>query len=205
MTIKPIKTDSINLQKTLMFISMQKINFITHFFLEILHTYFEYFRHDKSHPSNYQILMVSTCRKLYLHQKSTSSLIYFKEYCKDLAKLDILGTLAMTGPTNLNWLHQIAESVMLICLQKSTSSLPSFLRYCKDFAKCYSKYFGHACMCPPKMISACRKTYVYLMLGMKFIPHLFLHMLLRYCKFGILGTLSMYRILTDQRLSMKYK
>ena len=142
---------------SLMFISKQKMNFITHFFLEILHSYLEYFGHDKSHPSNHQILMVSTCRKLYLHQKSTSSLIYFKEYCKDLAKLVILGTLAMTGPTTLNWLHQIVESVMLICLQKSTSSLPSFLRYCKDFAKCYIKYFGHGCMWPTKMISACRK------------------------------------------------
>ena len=33
------KKDSINLQKTLMFISMQKISLITHFFLEILQRY----------------------------------------------------------------------------------------------------------------------------------------------------------------------
>ena len=94
------------------------------------------------------------------------------------------------------------------CLSVCKNQLhPSFLFW--DIAKILQNVtvstLGMPVCVHQKWYQLVEKLNVYLMLGMKFIPHLFLHMLLRYCKLGILGTLSMYRILTDQGLSMKYK
>ena len=88
---KPMKKNSINFQKTLMLINMQKINFITNLWAwdtaKILYTcYFEYFGNAWLRPSN---VIVLTCRKLWClsAQKVNSSLTSFLRYCKDFANL----------------------------------------------------------------------------------------------------------------------
>ena len=76
----------INLQQTLVFISMQKINFFSNFFLEILQNtyYFEYFWHTWPYPLN---MMASTFRKPWClsGQKINLSLTSLLRYCKDFA------------------------------------------------------------------------------------------------------------------------
>ena len=87
----PVKKDSINLLKTLMFPCMQKINWIPNFVLEISQRYYKFFwvlktglaKHIKTIKK-----VVSTCRKfrcLSACKKSTSSLTTFLRHCKDIA------------------------------------------------------------------------------------------------------------------------
>ena len=79
-----------------------KNNFITYLFLEILHTYFEYFRFAWSHPSN---MIVSTCRKLWFLSAPKSNFILhlFFETLQRFWKLANLGTLCMTCLVHQNW------------------------------------------------------------------------------------------------------
>ena len=89
----PVKNDSINLLKTLMFPCMQKINCIPNFVLEISQRYYKFFwvletglaKHIKTVKK-----VVSTCRKfrcLSACKKSTSLLTIFLRHCKDIAQL----------------------------------------------------------------------------------------------------------------------
>ena len=80
---KTIKKDSIDFLKTLMFIRMQKINFITHFFLEILYnTYFDCFRHAWPCPSN---MVVSTCWNFGVYQHKNQLYSWLLSW--DIAKI----------------------------------------------------------------------------------------------------------------------
>ena len=89
----PVKKDSINLLKTLMFPCMQKINFIPNFIPEISQRYDKLFwvletgkaKHIKTVKKE-----VSTCRKFRCSsacKKPASSLTTFLRYCKDIAWL----------------------------------------------------------------------------------------------------------------------
>ena len=73
------------LKKPLMFICRQKINFILHVFLDILHTCnFWYSGHAWLCTTK---VIVSTCRKLLCLsacKKSTSYPTFFSGYCKDM-------------------------------------------------------------------------------------------------------------------------
>ena len=108
-----------------MFISMQNINFITQFFLEVL-------------QRNYMLVILSTLglpgqnhnKWCSLHKKSTLSLTFFLRYCKDLT--DLLFWVIWAGlaiPNKINGIN-LYDSLMFIYMP--TSSLPSFLRYFKD-------------------------------------------------------------------------
>ena len=90
MLATPVKKDSINLWKTLMFPCMQKISRIPNFVLEISQRYYKFFwvlqtvlaKHIKAVKK-----VVSTCRKfrcLSACRKSTSLLTTFLRHCKEL-------------------------------------------------------------------------------------------------------------------------
>ena len=82
--------DSINLRKT-MFISMRKINFITHLFPEILQRYciviLNILGMPLIMPIKYDCINLSKTLTLICSKKSTSSFIFFLKYCKDFANL----------------------------------------------------------------------------------------------------------------------
>ena len=124
-----------------MFLCIQKINFISNYFFEMLQ------RHCKlaimrtlgilAHPC--QISM--TLSWLSAHKKSTSLLT---------------SSLSIPGHTPLKLQYQFEENLMFICRQKkSTSSYKFSLRYCKDIAKLL---FWLLWIHTPKVIlSTCRK------------------------------------------------
>ena len=131
--VKHFKNNTVNLQKIL-FISMQNINFITQFFLEILQTlytcYFEYFRYGRPHP---QEMTVSIYGKLWW--SSTSSLTSFLRYCRDFANLPFWVIWAGLAMTSKNDTISFQKTLMFVFMEKITSIPPLFLeilrRYCK--------------------------------------------------------------------------
>ena len=86
----PVKKDSINLLKTLMFPCMQKINCISNFVLEISERYKIFWVLETGVAKYIKTVkkVVSTGRKfrcLSACKKSTSSLTTFLRHCKDIA------------------------------------------------------------------------------------------------------------------------
>ena len=107
---KPIRNNIINLLTTFMFISMQNINFITQFSLEILQRYCILdILSTLGMPLPHTLKMiVSTYRQLRcsMHKKSTSSLTFFLRYYKDFANMLFLVIWAgLVMPTNTNGIN----------------------------------------------------------------------------------------------------
>ena len=77
--------------------------------------------------------------------------------------------------------------------QKSTSSLPSFLRYCNDIANLlFWVLWACLAMATKNVDINLQKNLMFIIMRkIKYITHLFLEILLRYCKLVILGTLGM--------------
>ena len=127
----PVKKDSINLLKTLMFPCMQKINCIPNFVLEISQRYYKFFWVLKTGLAKH----IKTIKNLDLYQHAKNQLHHLLLFW-DIAK--ILHSCYFEYFRHA-WLH---ESDMIVptfwifwslSLQKSTFSLTSFSRYCKDF------------------------------------------------------------------------
>ena len=125
----PVKKKGIDLLNTLMFLCIQKINWIPNFVLEISQRHYKFFwvletglaKHIKTVTK-----VVSTCRKfkcLSACEKSTSSLTTFLRYCIVV----VLSTLSMPNCTHQIWQYQL----YLLLLSQDTAKI---LQYCKDFA-----------------------------------------------------------------------
>ena len=112
------KNDSINLKKPLFFICKQKINFILHLSLEILHGYCKLFIFGASgmpgyaHPKWYYQLVESF--RIYLLDFSYLFIFFYlffvfihsPRFTGDIAKICkilILGTLGMSGYGHAKW------------------------------------------------------------------------------------------------------
>ena len=112
------KNDSINLKKPLFFICKQKINFILHLSLEILHGYCKLFIFGASgmpgyaHPKWYYQLVESF--RIYLLDFSYLFIFFYlffvfihsPSFTGDIAKICkilILGTLGMSGYGHAKW------------------------------------------------------------------------------------------------------
>ena len=132
----PVKKDSINLLKTLMFPCMQKINWIPNFVLEISQRYYKFFwvletglaKHIKT------IKKVVSTLDVYQHTKNLETL---QIYCIVV----ILSTLGMPGCTHQIWQYQLLEyfevylcknQLYLLLLSRDTS---------KILQTCYFEYF----------------------------------------------------------------
>ena len=84
--------------ETFTFMSTQNINFITQFFPEILqnHSYFEYFRHVRSHPSKHNsISLLKTV--ILVAQKISFIPTFFLKIMLRLSKLVVLSNLGRSG------------------------------------------------------------------------------------------------------------
>ena len=133
----PVKKDTINLLKTLMFPCMQKINCIPNFILEISQRHYKFFwvletglaKHIKTVTK-----VVSTCRKfkcLSACKKSTSSLTTFLRYCIVV----VLSTLSMPNCTLRYDSTNFISYFFLKILQR-------FCNTAKILQTCYFEYFG---------------------------------------------------------------
>ena len=133
------KYDTINLQKTLMFI---RINHQLHLSLlpwdiaKILQTYyFGYDEHDWPCPPK---MIVSTCMEIWYlsaSKKSNSSLFFFFRYFKDIANLLFWVLSACLSTANKNDGIILQKTLMIIFIQKIKFITHLFfkilLRYCK--------------------------------------------------------------------------
>ena len=114
-----------------MFICMQKINFITCFFLEIL--------------QRSRIWRNLWC--LSVGKKLASFFLFPLSYCKDIVilKLVILGSLGKPVYVNPKWCYHLVEDLPIFLQAKNeTLSTMFFWRYCKNMLTSYFGYFGHA-------------------------------------------------------------
>ena len=185
------------MQKTLKFIIKQK-NQLYHSFLswdnaKILHTSFENFRHAWPHASN---MVVSTCRKLWCLSALKFNFIshFFLKILWRFCKLAILGTLQMIGLVQRNCWHQLLEKFG-VYLHAKNQLHPSFLPW--DLQTFIKLLFWVSWECLGVTTKnddiSLQKTLMFIsLLKIKFIPHLFLEILQRYCKLGILGFLGMH-------------
>ena len=121
-----------------MFICMQKINFISNFFFEILQ------RHYKlaflgtweclTIPIKTVVSICSMISCLFASKKSTSSFIYFLQYCREMANL-LFWSVCACLVTHLKWQHHFEETLRFIRRQKINFILHIFFvilqRYCK--------------------------------------------------------------------------
>ena len=126
----------INLQKTLVFIRMQKFNITNDFFLEILARQcicnIDCFRHALQHPKTWKQQLLENF-DVYLHKNQLHP-HFFLEIMQKFCKC-ILGTLGITWHAKPN--ATSAKVWNLYACKKSTPSLHSFLRYFKDIAKLF--------------------------------------------------------------------
>ena len=180
-----------------MFISMQNINFITHFFFEILQRYCilnilkTLYMPGHAHQK-WQHQFIENL-DAHLYKNSTSSLTSFLRYHKYFANLlfwVIWASLAMlTKINNIN----LYERLIFSACKKSTSSLSSFLRNCKDISNLLFWVFWPYLATRSKNDNVIlQKTLLIVIQKIIFIPHLFFEILQSYCKliFGTLGTLG---------------
>ena len=133
----PVKKDSINLLKILMFPCMQKINCISNFALEISERYKFFWILETGLAKYIKTIkkVVSTCRNLDVYQHAKNQL-HFSLLSSEI--LEILHSCYFEYFQDA-WLHPSDVAVPTfwilwsLSLKKSTLSLTSFLRYCKDF------------------------------------------------------------------------
>ena len=141
-----------------MLICMQKLNFITHFFLKILQGNSRLvILGNLGMPGHTCKMIVSIWRifDVYLQAKN------FSRFPRDISK--ILQT-CYFGYFGQVWLHTSkilspCRKLSYLSAGKRTTSTPQFSRrYCKDMQTSYFGYFGHVWIRTPKMvISTCRK------------------------------------------------
>ena len=136
--VKHFKNNTVNLQKIL-FISMQNINFITQFFLEILQ------RHcilvilstlgmaGHTHKK-WQYRFMENCDG-HLHKKSTSYLTSFLRYCRDFANLSFWVIWAGLAVTSKNDITSFQKTLMFVFMEKITSIPPLFLEILQTYCK----------------------------------------------------------------------
>ena len=159
---------------------------------KILHIYyFEYFRHAWP-DSSYMIVSIAENFDVYLHQKSITSLTFFLRKCKDFANFFFLGTFGMAGLVQQDWYHQLVEKFDVYLHAKNQLDLFSYLRYCQHFAKLLLQVLLACLAMVTNDISLYKTLMSIFMQKIKFTPPLFLEILLRYCKLGILDTLGMH-------------
>ena len=133
---KPIKKDSINLQKTLMLISMQKIYFI----LVILSTL--------SMPAHtHQIWKYQFVENFYVHLHKKTNFIshYILEILQRFCKPVILDPFGMTGHPHQNWKYHFVWKFQVHLHVKNQLHLSLlFWGIAKIFHTCYFADFRHA-------------------------------------------------------------
>ena len=140
----PVKKDSINLLKTLMFPCMQKINCIPNFVLEISQRYYKFFwvletglaKHIKTVKN-----VVSTCRNfrcLSACKKPTSLLTNFLRYYIVV----ILSTLCMLNCTHQIWQYQLYEYFEIYLCKNQLHLLLLSQDTAKILQTCHFEWFG---------------------------------------------------------------
>ena len=129
------------------------------------------------------------CRKNQLHPW-----VFFLRYCKEISQTCYFGYFGHEWqcPAKLI-VSTYRKTWFWSACKKSSSYLPSFLWFCKDIANLLF-WVLWACLAMASKNNGINllKTLMFIfMQKIKFTPHLFLEILLRYCKLVILGTLGM--------------
>ena len=134
-----------------MLICVQKINFITQFFLKIL-----------QRNSKLAILSNFGMPNFICKWKIKFILHVFLEILPRYCKLVVLGTLGMPGYANPKLFYQLVENLR-VYLQARNQPPMLFWRYCKDMQTSYFGFFGHASMHTLKLsYQLVQDFYVYL-------------------------------------------
>ena len=142
----------------LMFICMQKINFISNFFFKLLqrhaNCYFRNFGNTWPSPSRIILSIYRNLSWLPACKKSTSPFILFLKYCRKIANL-----FDMSGHKHLKWYYQFEETFDVYLLAKNQLYPLHFPWDIVNILQtCYFGKFLHAWVYITKQIlSTCRK------------------------------------------------
>ena len=129
---------------------MQKINFITHFFLKVLLVILGNMSMS-SHPYK---MIVSIWKNLWCLSKGKKSVLSLR-YCKDITNL-LFWLLWEAGYAQPKWYYKSVENFFFLFIGKNQLHPPLFWSYCEDMKTSCFGYFGHTWLRTPKMtVSTC--------------------------------------------------
>ena len=168
---------------------MQKINFISNFFFEILYSCADivnllFWELRKCLTISLKII-VSICSKfscLTCMQKVNFVFHFFLKILQRNSKRFVLGNLGMSGHTHQNWQYHFEETSDNYQQGKSTQTFTFSLKYCKDIIKLLF-WVLWACLAMHTQSDTVnlRKIFVFICrLKINFIAHAFLEILQRY-------------------------
>ena len=159
----PIKNHRINLYETFMLICIQKINFITHFFLKILKRNNKLVilgnlgMHGNIHL-NWQYQFEKTFN-VYLQAKNQLRPSGFPWDVAKILQTSYFGYFGLPGYPHSKWYYQVLEDFHIYLQAKNELHPHVFLEILQRYMQTsYFVYLGHAWLRTPKMIvSTCRK------------------------------------------------
>ena len=157
-----------------------------------------------------------TCGKLWCLsacKKINFISLFFFEISGRHWKLAILRILEMLDNPPVKVILSICRKhAYLSACKKSTSPLTSFLRYCKKKQTYYFGYFGHTCLCTPKMRASNCRTFWCLSACQKqtssftsFLRYYIINTLAIWLVDSIFTHNSITTILPDMKKVMKYQ
>ena len=136
-------------------------------------------------------IIASTCKTFIFTSTQNINFVsqFFKKILQRYCRLIILSTLGMSAHTHQNKISPIYRKLWCSSTQKFHFVSHFLLEYHKNFEPLLFWEFGHAWLCPPRLMVSTCKFDVYLQ-KIIFIPPFFSEILHRCHKLAILGSLG---------------